>query len=162
MKLAYLSTNTSMKLTTMKTAIVTSFILVLTISTVFAVGNNSNSEEVLILKAKAKAENTREGDWRALAECAKTLLDQRINCEDELNWLQKSLSINENYYNLTLLGDYYRLNRDFTRAYENYIKAILSAQKDKKMEVIPDIQWKVLITMGTKNYYEFQEKQANN
>jgi hypothetical protein len=146
----------------MKTAILTTFIIALALNTAFAVGDNSNSEEVLITKAKAKAENTKNGDWRALADCAKSLLDQRIKCEDELKWLQKSLSIEENYYNLALLGDYYRLNRDFTKAYENYINAILSAQKNSKSEAIPDIQWKILITMGTKNYYEFQGKQANN
>lgn len=150
-----------MKRRAMKTILITALILTLAFNVVFADENNTNSEEVLIMKAKTKAAGTREGDWRALADCAKDLLDQRIRCDEEFDWLLKSIAVNENYYNLTVLGDYYRLNLDFTRAYENYIKAILSAQKDRKMSVIPNIQWKILITMGSKNYYDFKDKQAN-
>lgn len=151
-----------MKLNAMKTAIIATLILILAFNLVFADGKNTNSDEVLITKQKVKAANSKDGDWKALANCAKDLLDQRIRCDDELSWLEKSISINENYYNLTALGDYYRLTLDFPKAYENYLKAIVSAQKTNNMDVITGIQWKVLVTMGTKNYYDFQEKQANN
>lgn len=131
-------------------------------SVVLADGVNSNEEEMLISKAKDKAEKIKTDDWKALADCARLLIDQRIQYDEALTWLEKSVSINENYYNLTILGDYYRLKLDYNKAYEHYLKAILSAQKDRKMDVIPDIQWKVLVTMGTKNYYDFMEKQYNN
>ncbi|HLF35246.1 MAG TPA: hypothetical protein VI583_13470 [Cyclobacteriaceae bacterium] len=146
----------------MKIFVTISFILVLAMSVVLADGVNSNEEEMLISKAKDKAEKIKTDDWKALADCARLLIDQRIQYDEALTWLEKSVSINENYYNLTILGDYYRLKLDYNKAYEHYLKAILSAQKDRKMDVIPDIQWKVLVTMGTKNYYDFMEKQYNN
>lgn len=147
----------------MKTSIITILILLLTFNIVFAGDDDSKSaNEALILKVTVKAESVKEGDWKTLANCAKTLLDQRINCEEALTWLEKSVSIEKNYYNLMILGDYYRINLDFTQAYNNYINAILSAQKERRQDVIPDIQWKILITMGTKNYYDFNAKHENN
>jgi tetratricopeptide (TPR) repeat protein len=134
----------------------------LAMSVVLADGVNSNEEEMLINKAKDKAEKIKTDDWKALADCARLLIDQRIQYDEALTWLEKSVSINENHYNLTILGDYYRLKLDYTKAYEHYLNAILSAQKERKMDVIPDIQWKVLVTMGTKNYYDYMEKQYNN
>ncbi len=146
----------------MKTFAITSIVLILAINIAMADGVYSNSAEELISKARDKAEKTKSDDWKAYADCAKLLIDEKIQYDEALTWLEKSVAINENHYNLTLLGDYYRLKLDYNKAYDNYLKAILSAQKERKMEVIPDIQWKVLVTMGTKNYYDYMEKHIDN
>ncbi len=147
----------------MRTSIITTLILLFAFNIVFADGNDSKAaNDALILKMTAKAEAVKDGNWKALANCAKTLLDKRINTEEELTWLEKSVSINRNYYNLTLLGDYYRLNFEFTKAYENYIDAIKDAQHWGKMGEIPGIQWKILMTMGTKHYYDYSKENINN
>ncbi len=124
-------------------------------------GSPDNSEDALILKTRNRAENARPDDWKTLADCARNLLDQRILCRESLTWLERSLTIDSNYYNLTIMGDYYRLSLDFTKANENYILAILAAQKEGRMDVISSIQWKILITQGTRNYYNFYQSQSS-
>ncbi len=147
----------------MKTAIISTLILLFAFNIVFAGDNDSKSaNSALILKMTAKADAVKEGNWKALANCARTLLDKRINTEEELTWLEKSISVNRNCYNLALLGDYYRLNFNFNKAYENYIEAIKEAQRWGKMDEIPGIQWKILMTMGTQNYYDYKMKNNNN
>ena len=136
------------------------FVLFLSVFQAKAADDNSISRtEANIIKAKLKIEHAGADNWKVRADEAKRLMDLQIICPEEIDWLNKSIAINENYYNLTLLGDYYRLSLDFPRAYENYLKAINLAQKNNHREAIPAIQWKLLITTGTKNYSDFQKKQ---
>lgn len=126
------------------------------------VWDNNAAEEALIEEVKIKADKVKEGDWKALADCAKTLLEKRINYGEVKDWLEKSVSVKETWYNVSLMGDYYVNTRDFDKAYENYIKAIRLAHLDGKPDKVGAIQWKLLVAMGTKNYYDFMANKKNN
>ncbi len=154
-----------MKLKAMRIAVLSILLLMLAFNIVFAGDDDTkdnNVNQALIMKMALKAETAKEGDWKTLADCSRTLLDERIICDESYTWLEKSISIQSNYYNLSLMGDYYTLNREFDKAYQSYLAAILSAQKERKQEVIPGIQWKLLVAMGTRNYYDYYDKNGNN
>jgi hypothetical protein len=116
--------------------------------------NSGNSEERMLLRAKRKVDNAKAGDWKTLADCANDLIKKGISSEDELEWINRSIALNENIYNISLLGDYFILKREYKRAIENYLKAIQLARIENNTEAIPTLQWKVLITLGTQNYYK--------
>jgi hypothetical protein len=131
------------------------FLSLLVVTAVNASDNKTgNSEETVILKARNRAEKAREGDWKTLADCANTLIKIGISSEEVIKWIEKSISVQENFYNVSLQGDYYRLKKEFTKANEKYLKAIHLAQMDNNQDAVSNIQWKILITLGSKNYYQ--------
>ena len=147
----------------MRTTTLSILILMLAFNIVFAGSKSDNtSNEALFMKVKAKAESVKSGDWKSLAKCAQILLDNKIKREEALSWIQESIEINRNYRNLTILGDYYRMHLDVNKAYESYVQALLSAKKAGKEKMVPQIQWKILLTMGTEHYLDFKAKKGNN
>lgn len=147
----------------MRTTTLTILILMFAFNIVFAGSKRDNtSNEAIFMKVKAKAESVKSDDWKSLAKCAKTLLDNKIKREEALSWINESIEINRNYYNLTLLGDYYRMHLEINKAYESYVQALLSAKKAGKERLVPGIQWKILLTMGTENYLNYKKKSGNN
>ncbi len=131
----------------MKT-IISILTLMLIINVAFAGDNNSKANDALILKMSAKVESAKDGDWKTLAKCAKTLLDQSINYDETFNWIEKSIAVNKNCYNLAIMGDYYKMNNNLDEAYRYYNSAILNAQQEKRNVMIPEIQGKLLQVIG--------------
>ena len=119
-------------------------------------GMNEDAEESIVIKARMRVENAAVNDWKTLAECASTLLEHHIVSNDVRQWIEKSMLIEENYLNVSVYGDYYRLMKEFTTANQYYIRAIDLARK-KNPGAIAGIQWKILVTLGTANYYSFQK-----
>jgi Tfp pilus assembly protein PilF len=147
----------------MKITTLTILILMFAFNIVFAGSKGDNSSnEALFMKVKAKAESVKSGDWKSLAKCAKTLLDNKIKREEALKWINESIAIDRNYRNLTLLGDYYRMHFEINKAYESYVQALLSAKKAGKERLVPQIQWKICLTMGTENYLNYKKNTGNN
>ncbi|HLF35245.1 MAG TPA: hypothetical protein VI583_13465 [Cyclobacteriaceae bacterium] len=112
-----------------------------------------NSDESILIRMKNRAENAREGDWKILADCAEKLISRGIANDEILSWIEKSICVEENYYNLSLLGDYFHLKQDYSLAKQFYVKALLMAQKVNNPDAMRRLQWKILISMGTENYY---------
>jgi len=94
-------------------------------------------------------------DWKTPALCANDLITQRIKSVDALDWISKSIEIKETVSNRVIKGDYYVMNEEIDKAQNEYIKAINLARETGKSEMIPDIQWKVLVAMGVQNYLNF-------
>jgi hypothetical protein len=147
----------------MRTTTLTILILMLAFNIVFAVGKSDNSsDEAYYMKVKAKAESVKSNDWKSLAKCAKSVIDKKIAKDETLSWINESIEINKNYYNLTVLGDYYKLHKEFRKANESYVDAMMSAKKAGKENLVPKIQWKISLAMGEENYYNYKEKNGNN
>jgi hypothetical protein len=124
------------------------------ISMACADGNESKSEE-MIDKHQSRIAKAHANDWKTYAECADELVSLRICNPEILSWINTSIKIKETVFNRTLKGDFLVLEGKFTEAKKEYIKAIGLAQNTPDEKEIPDLQWKILITMGIENYTNF-------
>jgi hypothetical protein len=127
-------------------------------SLVLADGNDTRAAE-LIDKHQTKIDKAKVTDWKTYAECANELVSMRISSEEILSWINKSIEIKETIYNRTVKGDFLLLEGEYINAKKEYIKAISLAQKSGKKNVIPDLQWRILIAMGVENYNDFHANQ---
>lgn len=143
-----------------KLRVFTTFVVIAFFSTslVLADGNKSRTEE-LIDKHQSIIDNAKIEDWKTYAECANELVSMRIYDEEILSWINKSIEIKETIFNRTVKGDFLLLAGEYINAKKEYIKAISLAQKSGKKNVIPDLQWKILIAMGVENYDNFHANQ---
>jgi uncharacterized protein YutE (UPF0331/DUF86 family) len=123
-------------------------------STSYGDGNESKIDE-LIDKHQSRIAKANHKDWKTYAECANSMVEMRIANDEILSWINKSIDIKETVYNRTVRGDFLILQKKFTDAKKEYIKAICLAQKTGEKYKIPDIQWKILIAMGIENYTNF-------
>jgi len=144
----------------LKFRVFTTFIVIALFSTtsVFADGNDSKAEE-LIDKHQTKISKAKVKDWKTYAECASELVSLRINNEEILSWINKSIEIKETVFNRTVKGDFLVLAGEYVSAKKEYIKAISLAQQSGDKKIIPDLQWKILIAMGMENYHNFHANQ---
>ena len=139
-----------------KLRVFTAFIVIALFSTtfVYADGNDTRTEELIdkhqtiIAKANVK-------DWKTYANCANELVSMQICSAEILSWINKSIEIKETVFNRTVKGDYLVLAGQYVNAKKEYIKAISLAQKSGDRSIIPDLQWKILVTMGVENYNNF-------
>ena len=127
-------------------------------SFVYADGNESRTEE-LIDKHQSIIDKAKVKDWKTYADCANDLVSMRICNEEILSWINKSIEIKETIFNRTVKGDFLLLAGEYKNAKKEYVKAISLAQKSGKKNVIPDLQWKILIAMGVENYDNFHAAQ---
>jgi hypothetical protein len=116
-------------------------------------------EEILITKLTKTVGKANPKDWKTPAHCASDIINLRIKSAVALEWINKSIEIKETVYNRVVKGDYYIVNEEPQKALDEYIRAINLAREKEKKELIPDIQWKVLVAMGVQNYLDFH---ANN
>jgi hypothetical protein len=143
-----------------KLRVFTTFVVIALFSTsiVFADGNDTRTAE-LIDKHQTIIDNAKVTDWKTYAQCANELVSNRISNEEILSWINKSIEIKETIFNRTVKGDFFLLEGEYINAKKEYVKAISLAQKSGKRNVIPDLQWKILIAMGVENYNNFHANQ---
>jgi len=143
-----------------KSRIFTTLIVIaaLGITTAFADGYDTKTEQ-LIDKHQAKIEKANATDWKMYAECANELVSLRICSDEILAWINKSIDIKETVFNRTVKGDFLVLAGQYIDAKKEYIQAISLAQKNGQKEIIPDLQWKILVAMGVENYHNFHDQQ---
>ena len=139
-----------------KLRVFTTFVVIALFSTslVLADGNDTRTAE-LIDKHQTIIDKAKVTDWKTYAECANELVSMRICNEEILSWINKSIDIKETIFNRTVKGDYLVLAGQYVNAKKEYIKAISLAQKSGDRSIIPDLQWKILVTMGVENYNNF-------
>mgnify|MGYP001812938824 FL=1 len=143
-----------------KFRVFTTFVVIALFSAsfVYADGNKSRTEE-LIDKHQSIIDKAKVKDWKTYADCANDLVSMRICNEEILSWINKSIEIKETIFNRTVKGDFLLLAGEYKNAKKEYVKAISLAQKSGKKNVIPDLQWKILIAMGVENYDNFHAAQ---
>ncbi|BDD10449.1 hypothetical protein FUAX_28810 [Fulvitalea axinellae] len=121
-----------MKIKTTAILSVLALLLVQTFS--FAVPADRLSRKERIVKAaKQSVSQASPDDWYTLAKSAKICLEVNKNLSEASQWIDKSLAIHTNPYNLEIKGDYYAKNRLPKKAVDCYIKALKNGH-----ERIPD------------------------
>lgn len=143
-----------------KLRVFTTFVVITLFSVTFsfADGNDTRTEELIdkhqtiIAKADVK-------DWQTYAKCANELVSMQICSKEILSWINKSIEIKETVFNRTVKGDFLVLTGQYINAKKEYIRAIGLAQKSGEKDKIPDLQWKILVTMGVENYNNFHANQ---
>ena len=134
-------------------------LILLTAQFTYADNLSSVEEEALILKHSEAVDKAKPKDWKTPALCANDIVTQRIKSTEALEWVNKSIEIKETVFNRVVKGDYFVVNDEIEKAQKEYIRAINLARETGKNEMIPGIQWKVLVAMGVQNYLDFH---ANN
>ena len=112
--------------------------------------------EEMITKQERRAENAAPDDWKTFADCANSLVANRIVTEEAMQWIDRSINIRETVFNRTVKGDYLVLKGKIREAQAEYVRAIELAKLENKPEQIGNIQWKIMISMGIDNYNKFQ------
>ncbi|MGF1637430.1 MAG: hypothetical protein ACFCUU_10180 [Cyclobacteriaceae bacterium] len=121
----------------------TFFVIAFANSSTFA----ANRSDKVTEKAREAVKKASPDDWHTLANSAEKCLKKKVNLKEVAEWLDKSISIKETPYNLTLKGDYYRINKLPEKAMEFYVKAIseamasdINADTDHIQQRIADIK----------------------
>ncbi len=81
--------------------------------------NNRTAE-----KARNAVEEAAPDDWYTYAQSAEKSIRKKVNSKEVKGWLERSIEINENAYNLAVMGDYYNMNNLPVKAYEYYVKSL--------------------------------------
>lgn len=81
--------------------------------------NNRTAE-----KARQAVEEAAPDDWYTYAQSAEKSIRKKENLKEVKGWLERSLEINQNAYNLAVMGDYYTLTNLPIKAYKYYVKSL--------------------------------------
>jgi len=110
---------------------------------VTSLGFARDANDRIIEKSREAVDQAGPHDWEILAESAEKCIQKNINVDEALEWLDKSIEINPNKYNLTLKGDYY-LNKKFPdEAIIYYLKAAEITTADSHKVSVADTQEKI-------------------
>lgn len=90
----------------------------------FSSGTDKDTQDKTILKAREAVESASPYDWKTLAVHAEKCMTNKINLKEAAEWLDRSLEIKKDPYNLRLKGDYYNANNLPDEALEYYIKSM--------------------------------------
>jgi len=108
----------------------------------------ANSKEKLVAKATEAVENGSPDDWMLLAKQADYLIKRNIALGTAKEWVEKSISIKTDVYNLEIMGDYYAKSNLPNEAIGYYIK---SMDMVKVGNPAADTQWlqdKIVLARG--------------
>ncbi len=100
-------------------ALATIFVSTGVYATPMGIENNRTAE-----KARQAVEEAAPDDWYTYAQSAEKSIRKKVNLKEVKGWLERSLEINENAYNLAVMGDYYDANNLPEKAYEYYVKSL--------------------------------------
>ncbi len=100
-------------------ALATIFVSSSVYATPMGIENNRTAE-----KARQAVEEAAPDDWYTYALSAEKCIRKKVNLKEAKGWLDRSLEIKENTYNLAVMGDYYDLNNLPEKALEYYVKSL--------------------------------------
>lgn len=96
---------------------------------IYAAPNDPNNKTTE--KARVAVEEAAPDDWHTYAESAEKCMRKKVNLAEAKQWLDKSLEIRQDPYNLAVMGDYYKMNQLPEKALEYYVKSLrLGLQRD--------------------------------
>lgn len=87
-------------------------------------GSITEGKSRAVKKAIEAVEAAEAYDWQTLAKSAAVCFEKKENMEQALTWITKSIELNEDPYNLEVMGDYYSGEGQNKKAMEYYYKAI--------------------------------------
>ena len=86
------------------------------------------TDNKVVEKARTVVENASPDDWYAYAKSAQMCIRKNVNLKEAAVWLDKSLEIKRDAFNLEIKGDYYVKNNLPTKALEMYVEAAKAAK----------------------------------
>lgn len=90
----------------------------------FSATASSTGESKSVKKAKEAVEEAAGYDWKTMAESAAICFKKGQNIEQAMVWIEKSIEIQEDPFNLEILADYYASLGKKDKAITTYVKAI--------------------------------------
>lgn len=96
-----------------------------------------------VKKAKEAVAEAAEYDWKTLAKSAEICFNKGENIEEALVWIEKSIEIQKDPFNLQVLGDYYASIGDKKTAMAKYYEAITVAKDQNFWYDTSSIQAKI-------------------
>lgn len=105
-------------------------------------------------KAREAVEAAAPDDWQTLAEAAEKCIRKGVNLKEAASWLDKSLEIKEDAYNLKVKAFYYEENNLPEKALKYYTKSYTMGKEENFYyedeqtqrrigELVKELQWKV-------------------
>lgn len=114
----------------------------------FSTTTNANSfggvKEKAVEKARSAVNTASPDDWQTLAKSAELLVNKNTNLGEAKDWLEKSLAITTNAYNLEVMGDYYAKNNLPKKSIEYYIQSMNKLKEKNPNVSTTDLQDKIL------------------
>lgn len=102
-----------------------------------------SGESNAVKKAKEAVEEAAPYDWRTLAESAKVCFKKKENVDLALKWIDKSIEINKDPFNLEIKGDYYQSIGDNKEAMKLYYDAITTGKEQNFWFDTSELQAKI-------------------
>lgn len=100
-------------------------VFALSLSVLFLTSTSSMaSESKAVEKAKSAVENGSPDDWKLMATQADRLIQRNADLGTAKAWLETSISLKEDAYNLEVMGDYYAKSNLADQAITYYVKSI--------------------------------------
>ncbi|WP_143519897.1 hypothetical protein [Reichenbachiella sp. 5M10] len=106
------------------------------------------AKEKAVEKANDVIEHAAPDDWMLLAKQAQFLLRKEAGLSTAKSWLDQSLKIKEDSYNLSILGDYYLKCNLNDQAVNAYVQSMEVLKKDDATVDTEHIQVKIVEAMG--------------
>ena len=103
-----------------------------------------------VAKATAAVENAGPDDWKTLASQADFLIRKDAGLTSAKKWLDQSLDIKVDTYNLEVMGDYYMSSNLPEKAITYYIKSIDKKREGNQTADTSDLQLKVMSAKAKK------------
>jgi tetratricopeptide (TPR) repeat protein len=88
------------------------------------------ADNKVIEKARTAVENASPDDWYAYAKSAQMCIRKNVNMKEAAEWLDKSLEIKKDVFNLEVKGDYYVKNNLPEKALKFYVEAAKIAKEN--------------------------------
>lgn len=122
-----------------------SFAMIIAVLVMFSSATYASSnDDKTVEKAREAVENASPDDWHTLAKSAEKCFKKNVNLKEAREWLDKSIEIKPTVYNLTLKGDYYKMNRLPDKALNYYIKAMkIAKEEDEHSMELTSLQRKI-------------------
>jgi hypothetical protein len=119
-------------------AVLTLAILMVSASSFAKVDNKT------VEKARSAVENASPDDWYAYAKSAKMCIKKNVNMKEAAEWIDKSLDIKRDAFNLEIKGDYYLANNLPEKALELYVEAAKVGKENDVNFNTSDLQDKIV------------------
>ena len=102
-----------------------------------------SGESNAVKKAKVAVKEAEPYDWKTLAESAQVCFKKKENLEMAMEWINKSIEINKDPFNLEIKGDYFESIGEEKEAMKLYYEAITVGKEQSFWFDSSDIQAKI-------------------
>lgn len=110
--------------------------------------STAGTKDKAVAKATEAVENGSPDDWKLLANQADYLIKRNASLGTAKEWIEKSISIKEDAYNLEIMGDYYVKSNLPKQAIGYYIQSMDMVKAGNPTENTQWLQDKIISSKG--------------